>query len=927
MRITRRKTRSRLIAPNSGHNTENCIQIGIDGENGCKRVSRTFPTFFLSNTRSLVNKIEDLETVIRENQIDIACITETWLTDNIPNSTIEIRNYSLVRNDRSTGKRGGGVCAYIKTSIGFDTIDDLTDPLFESLWLYLRPNRLARGVSCLVVGIFYHPPNEEDSLFLDYLISSLDKALIKHPNAGIMLLGDFNRLNYQFICNHFNLKQTVKNPTRGDAILDLVLTNLSQYYNIPQILSGIGLSDHNSLIVCPVETVSRTKAIRAYKRKVNPYLKHSFGRWLVSVDWSFIYELPTCSQKLNVFYELLRYAIDIFFPQRKVKEHPTDKPWITPELKILIQQRQQAMFSDPEVFKKLRNKVNRLCHSLKASFFANKVKNCDDTASWWKSIKQLAGFPNKKAITSIIISGNEVSSSELATKINQSFLKVTNSTTSLPPFEKPEINNSIRTEIARKYHISTEDVYFKLSNLKRSKAAGPDAIPSWILKDYAMEFSLPIAEIFNASIQERHVPDLWKEAEVIPLLKTQVAKDLENDLRPISLTSILSKTMERFVAGWIMPQIRHLIDKRQFGSLSGLSTTHALLSFVHHLYKTTDDSNNSVRIFLLDFSKAFDRIDHSILLEKMEAMAIDPVLIEWVQSFLSGRKQRVRIGQVSSRFESVSGGVPQGSVLGPLLFIIMINDLLKEWDERWKYVDDTSLAETIIKNQESTLQSVLDGIEYWCRRNKMSLNPRKCKELFICFWKNKQNLPPLTVNEQSVDLVKSAKILGVILSDDLKWNEHVSYIVKKSSKRLYMLRLLRRARADPKTLLAVYLSCVRPMLEYCAQIWHYSIPNYLTKDIERIQSRALKIIDPSTPPIPYSEALEKYDIPTLAARRDILSSTFFRKNVHLQPDIIQIDNQQTYNLRICNKLIPIKCRTNRFKNSFFPSSVKNYNEF
>ena len=137
-------------------------------------------------------------------------------------------------------------------------------------------------------------------------------------------------------------------------------------------------------------------------------------------------------------------------------------------------------------------------------------------ASWWKSIKQLADFPNKKRKTSIIFFGNEVSSSELATKIKQSFLKVTNSTTSLPPFEKPEMNNSIETEIARKYHIYTDNVYSKSNNLKRSKAAGPYAIPSWILKDYAMEFSLPISEIFNGSIQETYVPDLWKEAEVIP---------------------------------------------------------------------------------------------------------------------------------------------------------------------------------------------------------------------------------------------------------------------------------------------------------------------------------------------------------------------------------------------------------------------------
>ena len=123
----------------------------------------------------------------------------------------------------------------------------------------------------------------------------------------------------------------------------------------------------------------------------------------------------------------------------------------------------------------------------------------------------------------------------------------------------------------------------------------------------------------------------------------------------------------------------------------------------------------------------------------------------------------------------------------------------------------------------------------WCARNNMSLNPRKCKEILVCFWKNNPNFPPMIVDEQPIEVVKSAKLLGLIFKDDLKWNDHVAYIVKKSAKRLYMLRLLKRARCDTKTLISVYFSCVRPILEYCAQVWHYNIPEYLSKEIERIQ--------------------------------------------------------------------------------------------
>jgi retron-type reverse transcriptase len=369
-------------------------------------------------------------------------------------------------------------------------------------------------------------------------------------------------------------------------------------------------------------------------------------------------------------------------------------------------------------------------------------------------------------------------------------------------------------------------------------------------KRFAMELSSPVALIFNASIQERTVPNAWKVADSISIRKINPLKDIEKDLGPISLTSVLSKTMERFVAKWIMSQIRQLIDLNQFGSLAGLSTTHALLSLVHLLYKVTDQRDQCVRVLLLDFSKAFDRINHNILRTKMKDMAIDPTLIEWVRSFLTNR--RVRIGNSTSNYQQVNGGVPQGTVLGPILFMIMINDLLKEWESRWKYLDDTTLSETVAVNDQSVLKITLDGIYSWCEENDMVLNARKCKEILICFWKKKHNFQQLTVNDYPVEQVKSAKLFGLILSSDLKWNEHVVYIVKKSSRRLYILRLLKRAKADTKRLITVYISCIRAILEYCNQIWHFNIQEYLSKDIEKIQHRALEIIHPS---LSYYDAL------------------------------------------------------------------------
>lgn len=670
----------------------------------------------------------------------------------------------------------------------------------------------------------------------------------------------------------FPLRQVVKDPTRCGSILDKIYTNADKWYSKPIILPPVGKSDHNAVLLVPNSPVVNVKGAATPM----PYVYRSYdsnGKTLLAHDlknfnWTELYSMDSCEHMLSYFYTVCHRFLDYRLPLLCGYRYPTDKPWVTDSFRTLVRHRQSAWKNQNwSQYRYYRNKAQREAKLLKQKYYKRRAQLLRrvNPRKWWREVKKLTGHSVNEPFAALIHTSYDGDLQHFCNDVND-FLKSVSD--DLQPLDKgiiPDVSYRPHEFVIFPYEVES-----KLSKIDGRKSCGPDELPNWFLREFSVWLAEPLTAIFNASLCEGHVPLEWKLANVVPLPKQNPPRDITSDIRPISLTASLSKVLESFVSRWVLDLIDKKLDRKQFGGLRGKSTTHALIDMIHHWISALD-KGKSVRLLFVDYAKAFDHVDHSTVVRKLINLGVPDFLIRWICSFLTDRQQRVKLRDVFSSWVQLSGSMPQGSLLGPLTFIVLIDDLNTDCMIH-KFVDDTTLSEFTDKGQASQMDVNVTQLLNWSSNNHMNVNFKKTKEMLINT--SHCNLPDkLSVADVEIERVNVFKLLGVHINRSLKWDDHVSAICNKAASRIYFLKQLKRSSVDPDDLYHFYTTVIRPILEYACPVWHSGLTVEHSNRIEAIQKRAFRLIFGS---FDYLDFCSRNGLSTLYERRDLLARQFFQ---------------------------------------------------
>ena len=815
--------------------------------------ANTFPSLLLTNVQSLRPKIDELTVVVATIRPEIIILCETWLTNLVTDEEILIPSFQSYRCDRADGRKGGGVCIYVQNSVSCNQINTRHEKpaCIECLWNYLPSYNLN-------VLSLYVPPNlcaTQMHEVSEFIINSSDEVLNMHDDSKLLIAGDVNRLPTCDIEISLNLCQIVKCPTRRNAILDVVLMDrrllppnsldythnpaesdahlsITNNEHLPPVAIGpsIGNSDHQTVHVKSISTSAeqtqwrtvydlRESHTNAFRKVLSSYPWHKFYRSNLSID-----------EKCNLFHQIIETAM-LQIPSNAVEMKKTDKPWITPVLKNMINKRFEAYRRrDFPLYRHYKQKVKKEIETAKKRWASARGKNLKGL---WSVVKNVMNRDSISNVESIL--RQYPSLSNAANAINEALARhFSESPNWTELFE--EIGNQKDTDW--KISLDIKDVHEFLSHLKPHKATGSDGLPPRILKETADELAEPLTHIIALSLETKTVPAIWKLSHVVPVPKCR--NPTLDDLRPLSMLPTFSKILERIVLKSIQRRLIDMYGSNQFGFRPATSTLHAHIQTHDFITKSLDSPDiMAVAMITFDMSKAFDRLKHDCLIRTLLNGKLPGDFIQWCANFLMNRNQQVRLHNGSlSTSRSVTSGVPQGSVLSPYLFSAHMGSL-KSCNDRSmmiKYADDVYTMLPLYKydDYDRLVQNEIQGIENWCLSHGLLLNASKTKRMILSKPGVLPSVSPLR------NTTKELSILGVTFDNNLRWNVHIDNICRKANQRLYIIRKMKSI-AKKTDLLKIYYNIILSILEYNSPL--FIGMNLKEQDkLEKVRKRCHRII-------------------------------------------------------------------------------------
>ena len=875
------------------------------------------------------------------NVIDILAINETRLSNEISSDSVRIPGYEFIRKDRN------------RNTLNITERKDVDTGTIEAICIEVKKPK-AKAFAILAS---YRPPGSQDSHFFQTIETAIAK--LDSEDKEVIIIGDLNcnflaarpdrnTENLKSIIEVYQMKQLISEPTRltesSQTLIDVILTNKPNRIVSSGVLH-VSISDHSLIytvrkISVPTQNNHKYQSMRSFKK----FNSDSFRNDLKNQSWNTLLMINDPNEMWKAWKEMFLPVADKHAPLKlkRIKNKPS--PWITTKVKNLMNKRDnlkrvavRSKNSQAWVdYKKARNSVNNAIKTTKAAYYnAQFDKHSGNPKETWKVIREIQGKTKKAAtIGQINTNGMNKTTAEnpqdIANILNTHFIEIGPKLASSQSQPTKPFNEYFKhrvNSIFKLCPIDRNDVLRLLCNLSTNKATGLDGISCQLLKEAAPVIADSLCHLFNNSINTRIFPEEWKLAKVFPLHKGDT-KTNPNNYRPISVIPAIAKVFERLVYDQLYCYLieNKLINKYQSGFRSLHSTVTALLDATNEWYINID-KDLITSVTFLDLAKAFDTVDHNILLQKLSFYGSDQDTLSWFFSYLSDRKQKCCVNGVLSDSGIITCGVPQGSILGPLLFLLYINDLpccLNQAKTRM-FADDTNISVTgaCFKEVQESVNSKLEILRDWLTANKLSINVTKTEYMLIASKHRITNLiQPLSIklgNDQ-VKRVTASKTLGMYIDEDLSWDEHVDYVARKIS----AIGGLKQVRPFVKqeTLFTIYKSLILPHFDYCDVVWD-TLNKGLAQRLQKLQNRSARVITSSSYEIRSKDILKQLGWETLHERRFAHTATMMYRTLngqaplYLKEKYTRLCDKTKYDLRNgeTNLAIP-KPRTESFKKSF-----------